>query len=260
MGRERSGTRQYLYFCTAGLIMTMLAACAPLGIKLVAEENAHLRRGQDLLARGDFAGALRENQQVLARFPKTPPGDTALFNMGLIYVHYANPKRDMGLARVFFARLDKEFPESPRRVEARAWGSILETLIKTKRQDIRAEEREKRETPDAQESTLLRRGRQLLAQGDFEGALQENQEVLARSPQNPPGDAALFNLGLLHVHYANPKRDIAQALIFFARLTEEFPDSPRAEEARIWVGILETMAKTRQIDMEIEEKKRELRR
>jgi hypothetical protein len=41
---------------------------------------------------------------------------------------------------------------------------------------------------------------------------------------------------------------------------EEFPESPRTEEARIWVGILETMEKTRQIDIEIEEKKRELRR
>jgi TolA-binding protein len=259
MGRERSGSWQYLYFCTAGLIITLLTSCAPLGIKLVKEENADLRRGQDLLVRGDFAGALRENQRVLARFPQTPPGDTALFNIGLIYVHYANPKRDMGLARVFFARLEKEFPESPRRVEARAWSNILETLEKTKRQDIKVEEK-KRETPDVQETALLRRGQQLLAQGDFAGALRENQEVLARSPQKPPGDAALFNLGLLHVHYANPKRDIVQARIFFARLAKEFPESPRTEEARIWAGILETMAKTRQIDIEIEEKKRELRR
>ena len=90
--------------------------------------------------------------------------------------------------------------------------------------------------------------------------MQENQEILARFPQKPPGDAALFNMGLLHVHYANPKRDIVQARIFFARLVEEFPESPRTEEARIWVSILETMEKTRQIDIEIEEKKRELRR
>jgi hypothetical protein len=67
-------------------------------------------------------------------------------------------------------------------------------------------------------------------------------------------------MGLIHVHYANPKRNIGQAQIFFARLREEFPESPRTEEARIWVGILETMEKTRQIDIEIEEKKRELRR
>lgn len=259
MGRERSGKRQYLYFCTAGLIITMLTACAPLGIKLGKEENAQLRRGQDLLVQGDFAGALRENRQLLARFPQTPPGDTALFNMGLIYVHYANPKKDMGLARVFFGRLEKEFPESPRRVEAKVWGNILETLEKTKRQDIELEEK-KRELPEERGSALLRRGQQLLAQGDFAGALRENREILARFPQKPPGDAALFNMGLLHVHYANPKRDIVQARIFFARLVEEFPESPRTEEARIWVGILETMAKTRQIDIEIEEKKRELRR
>ena len=114
--------------------------------------------------------------------------------------------------------------------------------------------------PTKQEDARLQRGQQLLAQGDFAGALQENREVLAQFPQTPPGDAALFNMGLIHVHYANPKRDIGQAQIFFARMIEEFPESPRAEEARIWVGILETMEKTRQIDIEIEEKKRELRR
>ncbi|MHB8809532.1 MAG: tetratricopeptide repeat protein [Desulfobulbaceae bacterium] len=239
--------------------MTMLTACAPLGIELVKEENTQLRRGQDLLAQGDFTGALRENQQVLAHFPQTPPGDEALFNMGLIYVHYANPKRDMGLARVFFGRLEKEFPESPRRVEARAWGNILETLENAKRQDIEVVEK-KKETPDVQESALLRQGQNLLARGDFAGALRKNQEVLARFPQKPPGDEALFNMGLLHVHYANPKRDIVLAQIYFARLAKEFPKSPLAEEARIWAGILDTMAKTRQIDIDIEEKKRELRR
>jgi len=177
----------------------MLTACAPLGIKLVKEENAELRRGQDLLAQGDFAGALQENQQVLARFPQTPSGDMALFNMGLIYVHYANPKRDMGLARVFFGRLEKEFPESPRRVEARVWGNILETLENAKRPHIKVEE-ENRELPEEQGSALLRRGQQLLAQGDFASALQENREILARFPQKPPGDTALFNMVQLQVH------------------------------------------------------------
>jgi TolA-binding protein len=219
----------------------------------------HLRQGRHFLAQGDFAGALRENQKILARFPRTPPGDAALFSIGMSHLHYANPKRDIGQARIFFTRLIEEFPESPPAEEARTWSKILESLDNTGHKHIESEEK-KRELPMGREDVDLQRGQQLLAQGDFAGALRANQKVLVRFPQTPPGDEALFNMGLIHVHYANPKRDIGQAQIFFARLMEEFPESPRTEEARIWVGILETMEKTRQIDIEIEEKKRELRR
>lgn len=258
MGRERSGTRQHLYLCAAGLIITMFTACAPLGIKLAEQENAQLLRGERLLAQGDFEGALRENQEVLARFPQTPPGDEALFNMGLIHAHYANPKKDIGQALILLTRLEKDFPGSQRTKEARVWGSVLESMEKTRQKEIEANE--KREEPPEQEIPKQQPGLRLIAQGDFAGALLENQEVLARFPQKSPGDEALFNMGLIHVHYANPKKDIWKALTFFARLEKEFPDSPRTEEAKIWIGILEAMEKTRQVDIEIEEKKRELRR
>jgi TolA-binding protein len=259
MGREQNGTRQFLYFFVAGLIITLLAACAQVEIKVVEQENAHLQRGQQLLVQGDFAGALRENQEVLTPFPQKPPGDEALFNMGMIYVHYANPKKDFEQALHYFSRLKKEFPESPRTEKAKTWVSILETMEQLRQKDIEIEKKMK-ELSAEQENAYLRRGQQLLFQGDFEGALRENQEVLARFPQNPPGDVALFNMGLIHVHYANPKKDIGWALHFFSRLVKEFPESPRAEEAKIWIGMLETMEKTRQIDIEIEQKKRELRR
>ena len=259
MGREQNGTRQFLHFCVAGLIITLLAACAPVEIKVAEQENAHLSRGQQLLVQGDFDGALRENQEVLTRFPQNPPGDEALFNMGMIYVHYANPKKDFGKALHFFSRLKKEFPESPRMEEARTWVSTLETMEKARQKGIEIEKKIK-ELSAEQENAHLRRGQRLLTQGNFEGALQENQEVLTRFPQKTPGDVALFNLGLIHVHYTNPKKDIGQALHYFSRLVKEFPESPHTEEARTWVGMLETMEKTRQIDIEIEEKKRELRR
>jgi outer membrane protein assembly factor BamD (BamD/ComL family) len=259
MGRERSRARQYLYVCAAGLIMALLAACASVGSLPTRQEDVLLRQGRHLLAQGDFAGALRENQKILARFPRTPPGDAALFNIGMIHLHYANPKRDIGRARIFFTRLIEEFPGSPRADEARIWDNNIEFMENIGRKHIESEEK-KRELPMDRENVDLQRGQQLLARGDFAGALRANQEVLARFPQTPPGDEALFNMGLIHVHYANPKRDIGQAQLFFARLIDEFPESPRTEEGRIWVGILETMEKTRQIDIEIEEKKRELRR
>jgi TolA-binding protein len=256
MGRERSRTRQYLYICAAGLITVMLAACSPpvrmttLTSAPVEERSADLQTVQQLFNEDDFEGALQESQQVLDLFPQSPPGDAALFRMGLIHLHFANPQKDYRKALEFFVSLAKEFPESQHTAEARVWAGLLAAL----------EVKEEQESRSRQQSMQLQRGQQLIGQGDFEGALRENQQVFSLSPKRPPGDLALFNMGLIHVHYANPKKDIGKALGFFARLVKEFPGSSRSEEARIWAGLLETMEKTRQIDMEIEKKKKDLRR
>ena len=143
MGREQIGTRQFLYFCVTGLIITLLAACAPVEIKVAEQENAHLQRGQQLLVQGDFEGAVRENQEVLTLFPQNPPGDEALFNIGMIYVHYANPKKDFEQALHYFSRLKQEFPESPRTEEAKVWVGMLETMEKTRQIDIEIEEKKR---------------------------------------------------------------------------------------------------------------------
>ena len=259
MGKEQNGTRQFLYFCVTGLIIALLAACAPVEIKVTEQENVHLQRGQQFFVQGDFEGAVRENLELLTEFPQNPPGDEALFSLGMIYVHYANPKKDFAQALQYFSRLKKEFPESSRTEEAMTWVNILETMETAIQKEIEIEKKMK-ESSARLKNSHLRRGQQFLTQGNFEGALQENQEVLIRFPKKSPGDVALFNMGLIHVHYTNPKRDIGQALHYFSRLVKEFPESPRMEEARIWISMLETMEKTRQIDLEIEEKKRELRR
>jgi tetratricopeptide (TPR) repeat protein len=254
MGRERRGTRQCLYFCTVGLIMVMLAACCPpvrMSSMTAAEErSADLQSVQQLLGQDDFEGALQGTQQVLDLSPQDPPGDAALFKLGLIHVHYANPKKDYKKALEFFTRLAEEFPESQHTEDARVWADLLQAM----------EVKEEQESLSRQQSMQLQRVQHLISQGDFEGALRENQQVLSLSPKRPPGDIALFNMGLIHVHYANPKKDIGKALDFFARLVKEFPGSQRSEEAKIWAGLLDTMEKTKQINIEIEKKKKDLRR
>lgn len=259
MGGKRSGTRQHLLCCAAVLIMAIFAACAPLAPTPPEPGNAHLSHSRQLVARGDFATALQENQRLLDRYPDRPPGDTALFNIAMIQVHHANPKRDPDKALRAFDRLSREFPDSPHADEARNWIRILRDLKKMARKDIETAEK-KPGAPVAQADSELDHGRTLLARGDFQGALEADRKALALSPHDPPGDEALFAMGLVHIHYANPKKDIRRAQSFFARVIKEFPASPRTEEARIWVDILDAMEKTRQIDLEIEEKKRELRR
>lgn len=111
----------------------------------------------------------------------------------------------------------------------------------------------------------------LLERKDYDSALKESQKVLDLSGKNPPGDEALFNMGLIYAHFGNPKKDYGKSLAFFKRMTIDYPQSALAEQARIWIGMLQENEKLNQtiqklnlvieeskrVDIEIEEKKRE---
>ncbi len=144
MGRKRSGARKHLYLCVAGLILLVLGACVPVRIITAEQESrTHLRSVQNLMRQGDFAAALRENQRVLSVSAKKPPGDAALFAMGLIHIHYGNPKKDYRKALSYFSQLQKDFPRSPLTEEAKVWVGVLEAMEKTMQIDIEIEEKKK---------------------------------------------------------------------------------------------------------------------
>jgi outer membrane protein assembly factor BamD (BamD/ComL family) len=106
----------------------------------------------------------------------------------------------------------------------------------------------------------LQRVQTLIDNRDFEGAVREYQDVLSRPTEDQCADLALFDLGLLYAHYANPKKDYGKSLVFFTRMIKEHPRSPLVEEAKIWVNLLETMEKTKWVDIELEEKKKVLKK
>lgn len=97
-----------------------------------------------------------------------------------------------------------------------------------------------------------------IERGDFDGAVRECQEVLADSPKTPRGAEALMNMGLISAHYANPKKDYKKAMAYFMRLEREFPGSPLVEEAKIWTSVLKAFEQAKQVDLEIEQKKKEM--
>jgi TolA-binding protein len=81
--------------------------------------------------------------------------------------------------------------------------------------------------------------------------------VLGVAREQPPADTAIFNMGLVYVHPKNPKKDNKRAISYFNRVIKGYPESPWAEQARIWVGVLDGMEKLKQVDIEIEERKRD---
>ncbi len=109
----------------------------------------------------------------------------------------------------------------------------------------------------------LLHGQKLLALGDYEGSLQVCQKVLSLFSNRPPGDEALFNMGLIYAHAKNPKKDYGKSLQFFERLMKDFPESQWVEQARVWTGVMrdnrklyQVIEKSKEVDFEIERKKR----
>ena len=283
MGRKRTRARKLVCFCVAGLILLVLQGCAPLEkmrVKIKGKMEAHqyLQRGKGLLAQGDYEGAFNENSNILSLAIHRSPEDEALFNMGWIYAHPGNPKKDYKRSIFFFKKLLEDFPQSPWSERAKIWVGILQENEKlNQRADAlnRMDEKSKQldrmveEWEKAREPFLL--SQKLLAEGNYEGALKENQRILSLSGQNPPGDEALFNMGLIHAHPGYPKRDTTKSLALFRRLIKDYPPSPWVEQAKAWAAVLQeneklsrsveelnrVIEKSKQVDIEIEEKKRE---
>jgi len=104
-------------------------------------------RGQALLSRRNYDGALAELQKVLSLPPDKPLKDEALLNIGLVYAHFGNPQRDLEKSLEFFKRLIKHFPKSSLVEQAKIWVGILEeneklneVIQRLKQVDIEIEE------------------------------------------------------------------------------------------------------------------------
>jgi tetratricopeptide (TPR) repeat protein len=283
MGRKRTRARKLTYFCAAGLILFVLHGCTPLEnmrgkIKGKVEAYQYLHRSKELLAQGDYEGAFNENSKILSLAIHRSPEDEALFNIGRIYAHPGNPKKDYKKSIFFFEKLSEDFPQSSWSEQAKIWVGVLQENEKLSqrvealnRMDETSKQLDRRieEWKQTREPFLL--SQKFLAEGNYEGALKENQRILSLSGQNPPGDEALFNMGLVHAHPGYPKRDTTKSLALFKRLIKDHPRSPWTEQAKTWVGVLQeneklshsveelnrVIEKSKQVDIEIEEKKRE---
>jgi TolA-binding protein len=265
MGRKRAWSRKHIYLYIAGLTSLLFFAlsCA----HLTGDE--HLLLGQRLFAKGDFEGALEENQELLSKYPNTSPGDEALFNIGLIYTHDGNPDKDYKKAYSTFLELTNDFPQSPRFEEAIILASLLNVIedSRMKIEEQKAVIEDQKAAMEEQKAAIkeqkaiheyLLRSQRLLSKGDFERALEENQELLSKYPNTSPGDEALFDMGLLYAHYGNPKKDYRKAISFFQKLVEGYPKSSLAAQAKIWIEVLQVIEKSKQVDIEIEQMKKEL--
>lgn len=76
---------------------------------------------------------------------------------------------------------------------------------------------------------------------NFESALQANQRALAQGKGDE--DLALYNIGVILSHPANPRRDGSKAARAFKTLVVEYPRSPYVDQAKTWIEVLEQQQK-----------------
>lgn len=275
MGRKQIGPRKYIFYSIACLISLSLFGCAAIDeLRTREEAKAALRLGHKLLAQGNYEGALTEYQKVLALSSQKPPEEEALFYIGVIYAGSRYSKRDTKKSMDFFTDVLNDWPQSPLVEQAKIWLGMLHEneranlLIKKLRQQETKPPEAKPPEVKVEDFAEVRepqtRNQKLLTTGDFEGFINENQRILSLAhPRSSKGEA-LFNLGLVYAHEGNPKKDFSKSLGFFKRLIHEHPKSPLVEQAKIWVGLLqeyeslsEVIQKLKQVDIEVEERKRE---
>ena len=280
MGGKQSRSRKYVFYSIACLILLSLFRCAAIDeLRTREEARGALRLGHELFAHGNYDRALNEYQKALALSDRKPPEDEALFYIGLIYASGRYSKKDTKKSMDFFTDLLNDWPQSPLVEQAKIWLGILHEnkrmtlLIKEmRRQETKPAETKPAETKPAEvkgedfaeDRESQTRTQRLLAIGDFEGFISENQRVLSLTHPRSPKDEALFNLGLVYAHERNPKKDFSKSLNFFKRLIHDHPRSPLVEQAKIWVGLLQeydslnqVIEKLKQVDLEVEKRKRE---
>ena len=138
MGGKRPGKRKFIYFCLAGLILFTLLGCTWVEKGTVetpgrGEVYRHLVRARELLAGGDYEGSLSENLKIVSLATGASPEDEALLNIGMIYAHPENPKKDYGRSIKFLRKLMKDFPQSPRAEEAKVFAGMIADNEKSSR-------------------------------------------------------------------------------------------------------------------------------
>ena len=102
----------------------------------------------------------------------------------------------------------------------------------------------------------LQRSKALFAEGKYEAALDENLRALAEGRGAP--DAALFNIGLISAYSQNPKKDYPKALQSFRALGTHHPQSPFAEQGKLWLLILEEQQKILEEQQKMTEERQRL--
>ena len=261
MGRKHLRAGQCFLICIAGVAVLVLSGCATFeGIKGTFAAREYMNRSSEFVAAGDYQAAIEENQRVLSMSVDGVPKDQAAFNIALIYANTKNPARDYRKSLGYFKTLVKDYPESPLREQAETWASLMSAVQKTTIGSKGTNNGQSTSNEQVTSNLHLLQSQKLFSEGKYQEVIDENSVLLEMPGKSIFRDRALFNMGLVYAHHENPDKDYAKSLSYFTQLINEYPDSPLAVQAAIWQNVLNIIEKAKQVDIEIEQKKKELSR
>lgn len=132
MGKERETKRKHIFLygaCILAILLSGTGCGTTLNIQKRWQGLKHLDLAEELINKGDYEGALNEDQEVVRLFPAGSLGDRALFQMAIILAHPDNPKKNYLKALECFQRVVHDYPNSKLRREAIAWTGAIKALI-----------------------------------------------------------------------------------------------------------------------------------
>jgi tetratricopeptide (TPR) repeat protein len=124
----------------------------------------------------------------------------------------------------------------------------------------------------------LLQGQRSLAMGQYEASIQAYLKVLSIAPNGPPGDEAMFTIGLIYAYPRYQKKDYSKAVTSLTKVIKEYPQSNWSGHAKILLDIIQendklkristeatqendklksVIEQSKKVDLEVEEKKRE---
>lgn len=136
MGEKPARRGKHLFLYCAGIIAILLSGygCAVTSnIQKRVQGQNHMDLAQDYFVKGDYEAALNEYEKAAVLFPEKAPGDSALFQMGIAWVHPGNPDRNYKNALECFQKIVSDFPDSPHRERAEAWSAAIEEVTRNRR-------------------------------------------------------------------------------------------------------------------------------
>ena len=79
------------------------------------------------MSKGDFNMSLKESLTAYRLYPQLL-GDEALFQLGIVYAHPANPEKDYEKSKEAFRELLHKYPHSNLETEAEVWIMVLQEI------------------------------------------------------------------------------------------------------------------------------------
>lgn len=106
MDKRQGATAELGSFLFACIVMIPVLVCGCSGF----QARSTFKEADDLFSRGNYEASLSAYERIIERFPHA--GDRALFEMGIVYTHPGNERKDYRKALECFQELVARYPQS----------------------------------------------------------------------------------------------------------------------------------------------------